>query len=48
MEGFKVYTLVDGELWNTRRESNYRDMGFDFVDTGGHRGKFNAPWEAQT
>ena len=26
---------------------NYRDMGFDFVDSGGHGGDFNAPWEAR-
>ena len=46
MEGFKVYTLVVGEIWNTRREPNYREMGFDFIDNGGKGGDFNVPWEA--
>ena len=25
---------------------NYRDMGFDFIESGGRGGDFNAPWEA--
>ena len=35
LDGFKVYTLVGGELWNNDVNQNYRLMGFDLVDSGG-------------
>ena len=45
LEGFKLYMLVGGELWNINMNQNYRVMGFDLVDSSGQGGEFNSPWE---